>query len=157
MKKTHHQAENKRPVPYKYTCHSKNQSCAPPVKLQGQWDPSGDWGDEARVHVDPALDLCVVWSSCILTPQHSLTGPVGQPLLPAWGAAVRAPGVQRNFWDWDSPVSAVSLHWWSWPDPWSPATVGPLTLVTGCFSHPSCPSSILTAGHRLMRHTARIP
>ncbi len=41
---------------------------------------------------------------------------------------------------------------------WSLITgmVDPLTFATGCFSRPSCPSSILTAGHRLMRHTARI-
>jgi hypothetical protein len=30
------------------------------------------------------------------------------------------------------------------------------TLATGCFSHPSYTSSILTAGHRLWRNTARI-
>ncbi len=58
---------------------------------------------------------------------------------------------------WDSPVSDVSLHWWPQCDPWSLATIGPLTLATCWFSHPSSPSSILTAGHRLMRHTARIP
>ncbi len=55
------------------------------------------------------------------------------------------------------PVSAVSLQWWPGRDPWSPATISPLNLATGCFIHPSYPSSILTVGHRLMRHTVRIP
>ncbi len=56
-----------------------------------------------------------------------------------------------------SYVSVVLLHWWPWHDPWSPASIGSLTLATGCFSHPSCPSSILTAGLRLMWHATRIP
>ncbi len=38
-------------------------------------------------------------------------------------------------------------------DPWSSAMIGPLTLATDFFSHPSYPSSILIGGHRLWRHT----
>ncbi len=34
-----------------------------------------------------------------------------------------------HFWNWDSPVSDVLLHWWPWRDSWSPATMGPLTLA----------------------------
>jgi hypothetical protein len=59
-------------------------------------------------------------------------------------------------WNQVSPVSTVSLHWWPRRDPWSQATIGPLTLATGCFSHPSCPNSILNGVHRLLRHTAWI-
>ncbi len=73
------------------------------------------------------------------------------------GAEVRILGMHPHFWNWDYSVRIVSRHGWPWHDPWSPATIGPLTLTTGCFSHPSCPSSILTAGHRFMWHTAWIP
>ncbi len=48
---------------------------------------------------------------------HSLTGPVGHPLLPI----MRDPGsIPRGvlLWNWDSPVIVVSLHWWPWCD-WS--------------------------------------
>jgi hypothetical protein len=72
------------------------------------------------------------------------------------GAVVRVLGVHPHFWNKDSSVSKVSLHWWPRRDLWSLASIGSLTLATGCFSHPSCPSSILTASHRLMRHTAGI-
>jgi hypothetical protein len=42
------------------------------------------------------------WSSCILTPQHSLTGPVGQPFASRLGGVViHDIGVHPLFWNWD--------------------------------------------------------
>jgi hypothetical protein len=84
----------------------------------------------------------ILWSSCILTPLYSLTGPLGQPFASSLGGQwFVSPGMHPHFWNWDSTVSNVSLHWWPQCDPWSPVTIGPLTLATSCFSHPSCPSS----------------
>ncbi len=84
----------------------------------------------------------ILWSSCILTPLYSLTGPLGQPFASSLGGQwFVSPGMHPHFWNWDSTVSNVSLHWWPRCDPWSPVTIGPLTLATSCFSHPSCPSS----------------
>ncbi len=73
-----------------------------------------------------------------------------------WGSGSRPGDAPTLTVEPGSPVSDVSLHWWPWRDHWSLAMKGPLTLASGCFSHPSCPSSFLIAGHRLMRHTARI-
>ncbi len=95
-------------------------------------------------------------ASCILLPLHSLAGPVGKRLLPATGGSSLHPSGAPTLLELGSPVSSVSLQWWSQRDPWSPATIGPLILGTGCFGHPSFPSSILTTGHRLMQHTPRI-
>ncbi len=96
---------------------------------------------------DRQMGSNILWSSCILTPLHSLTGPEGQQFASPRGGAV-CPG--------DAPTLLELGFWWPHRDPWSPASIGPLTSATGCFSHPSCPSSVFTAGHRLMRHTARI-
>jgi hypothetical protein len=52
-----------------------------------------------------------LWSSCILTLLHSLTGPVGQPFASRLGGAgLHAPEVHPHFWNWDSPVIVVSLQ-----------------------------------------------
>jgi hypothetical protein len=77
-------------------------------------------------------------------------------LLPPTGDSSLHPGGATHTLELGLPVSAVLLQWWPRRDPWSPAMIGLLILATGCFSHPSCPSSILIGGHRLMRHTARI-
>jgi hypothetical protein len=59
-----------------------------------------------------------LWRACNLTAFiHSSAGPVVHPLLPV----VRDPcSIPRGvlMWNWDSPVSVVSLHWWPWRD-WS--------------------------------------
>ncbi len=78
-------------------------------------------------------------------------------LLPATGGSGLRPGGATHTLELGLPVSYVSLHWWPQRDPWSPTMTSPMTWATGCFSHPSCPSSILTAAHRLMRHTVRTP
>ncbi len=53
-----------------------------------------------------------LWRACNLTAfKQSSTGPVVHHLLPV----MRDPGsIPRGIlmWNWDSPVSVVSLHWW---------------------------------------------
>ncbi len=102
----------------------------------------------------------MVWSSCILSPLHTQShwSSGSTVCFRSRGSVVHVRGMHPlSLWNQVSPVSDVSLHWWPRCDRWSPAMIGPLTLATGCFSNSSCPSSILTAGHRLLRHTPRIP
>jgi hypothetical protein len=82
-------------------------------------------------------------------------------------------GTGIHTWNWNPhlelglPVSTISLHWWPQGDHWSLAMnrSSLLTVFTASQFRSHCvpvpfslrPSSILTAGHRLMRHTARIP
>jgi hypothetical protein len=98
-----------------------------------------------------------LWSSCILTHLHSLNGPVGLLFasrlggqrFTSWGCT-HTSGTGILLLAMSCYIGDPRRH------PWSPAMIGPLTLATGCFSHPSCPSSILIAGHRLVRRTTRI-
>jgi hypothetical protein len=60
----------------------------------------------------------------LITQSHWSSGPA--ICFPPGGAVVCVPGMHSHFWNWDSPVSDVLLHWWPQRDPWSPATIGPL-------------------------------
>jgi hypothetical protein len=59
-----------------------------------------------------------MWRACNLTAfVHSSTGPVVHPFASCLeGPEFNPQGV--FMWNWDSPVSVDSLHWWPWPD-WS--------------------------------------
>ncbi len=50
----------------------------------------------------------MLWSSCIFTPLHSLTGSVGQPFASHQGGQRFAPGYASTHLELGSPVSAVS-------------------------------------------------
>ncbi len=61
-------------------------------------------------------------------------------LLPATGGSGLRPRGTTHTLELGLPVSAVLQQWWPRRDPWSPAMMGPLTLATGYFNLPSCPS-----------------
>ncbi len=99
--------------------------------------------------------IAPLWSSCI---SHTFTmshWSSGQTIyFPPQGAAICTPGVQPTLWNWDyllvpcrysgDPDVIPDHHLW-------------LVLFARSFgfdiSHSSCPSSVLTAGHWLWRHT----
>ncbi len=60
-----------------------------------------------------------LWRACNLTPfSPCLTGPVDYLFASRHkGPRFKSPG-EVLMWNWDSPVSIVSLHWWPWRD-WS--------------------------------------
>ncbi len=96
---------------------------------------------------------CRPWS---FTPTQSLTGLVGQPFASHIRGSGSHPGGAPTLLELRCPVSNVLLHWWLCSDPWSLAMIVPVTWAIVCFSHPSCPSSVLSGGHRLMQHTVQL-
>jgi hypothetical protein len=91
--------------------------------------------------------IVLLWRPCSFIPIHSHTGLVGQPFAPHLGNnGLRPWGKPTLTMEPGSPASDVSLHWWPRCDPWSPATIAPLsrdlatTLATSAAS--AMPSSI---------------
>jgi hypothetical protein len=55
-----------------------------------------------RITVQFTGQNIVMWSSCILTSLHSLTGPVGLPFASCLGGQrFTPPGLLPHFWNWD--------------------------------------------------------
>ncbi len=98
-----------------------------------------------------SMKLIKLRSSCI---SQTFTMSHWSSLLPATGGTGSCPGGATLTMELSSPVSDVSPHWWPRRYPWPPATIGLFVHgVRGDTSHSSCPSSVLTVGHRLWRHT----
>ncbi len=79
-----------------------------------------------------------LWRACNLTSfSPCLTGPVDYSFASLHkGPGFKSPGGVL-MWNWDSPVSIVSLHWWPWHD-WSSLQPRLRRASSQTVTRPSC-------------------